>query len=144
MYIRVSHTNVNIYKVWSVGSELTTRLAYIVVWICASRPARNNGTDLYISSNAYATSSSIATATLNMPCRFLIFHGKPWISIEFAMEFSKTGRFSTVFHGISRQQLFYLFLSHGYPWNPIIFYGNKEISYSFPWIYEVGAVESWT
>ena len=47
MYIRVSHTNVNIYKVWSVGSELTTRLAYIAVWICASRPARNNGTDLY-------------------------------------------------------------------------------------------------
>ena len=47
MYIRVSHTNVNMYKVWSVGSELTTRLAYIAVWICASRPARNNGTDLY-------------------------------------------------------------------------------------------------
>ena len=47
MYIPVSHTNVNIYKVWSVGSELTTRLAYIAVWICVSRPARNNGTDLY-------------------------------------------------------------------------------------------------
>ena len=48
MYIRVSHTYVNIYKVWSVGSELTTRLAYIAVRICASRPARNNGTDLYV------------------------------------------------------------------------------------------------
>ena len=49
MYTRVSRTNVNIYKVWSVGSELTTRLAYIAVWICASRPARNNETDLYSS-----------------------------------------------------------------------------------------------
>ena len=47
MYILVSGTNVNTDKVWSVGSELTTRLAYIAVWICASRPARNNGTDLY-------------------------------------------------------------------------------------------------
>ena len=46
MYTRVTHTNVNIYKVWSAGSELTTRLAYIAVWICAARPARNNGTDV--------------------------------------------------------------------------------------------------
>ena len=40
--------HLNIYKVRPISSEATTRLAFNAVWICAPRPARSNGTDLYI------------------------------------------------------------------------------------------------
>ena len=35
------------------------RLAYIAVWICASRPARNNETDLYMISGSMRTPVTI-------------------------------------------------------------------------------------